>query len=60
MPNTVLTLIYNIIKVKRRDKLNKVQTTSLYTISSAGLPVSLSNTENIKIKAPVINGSKIV
>lgn len=41
MPNTVLTLIYNIIKVKRRDKLNKVQTMSLYTISSAGLPVPI-------------------
>lgn len=39
IPNTVLTLIYNIIKVKRRDKLNKVQTMSLCTISSAGLPV---------------------
>ncbi len=39
MPNTILTLMYNIIKVKRRDTLNEVQTMSLCTISSAGLPV---------------------
>lgn len=39
MPNTILTLMYNIIKVKRRDTLNEVQTMSLYSISSSGLSV---------------------
>lgn len=40
MSNIILTLMYNIVKVKRRDTLNEVQTMSLCTTSSAGLPVA--------------------
>lgn len=62
MPNTILTLMYNIIKVKRRDTLNEVQTMSLCTINSAGLPVvfHIKHSKYIKIKTQVINCSKIV
>ena len=39
MPNTILTLMYNIVKVKRSNTLNKIQTMSVCTINSPELPV---------------------
>lgn len=37
--SNILTLMYNTVKVKRRDTLNEVQIMSLCTTSSTGLPV---------------------
>lgn len=44
MPNTKLTLIYNIIKVKRSDTLIEEQTISVYLQSAPlGLPALFCN-----------------
>ncbi|MEQ2188500.1 hypothetical protein GOODEAATRI_015736 [Goodea atripinnis] len=43
MPNTILTLIYNIIKVKRGDTLNVVQTISYVQSAPPGLLVFFCN-----------------
>lgn len=59
MPNTILTLMYSIIKVKRKGHI-KQGTNQVYVQSAPPGPPVVLNTVNIKIKTQVINCSKIV